>query len=59
MTEIDKAFREFALDHLNHFGFFPVEFEFDDQVFDVNWVWNKLIENDFFGITYMRGKKDE
>ena len=53
MTEIDKAFRDFALDHFDHFGFFPVEFEFDDQVFDVNWVWNKLIENDFFGITYV------
>jgi len=49
MTEIDKAFRDFALDHFDHFGFFPVEFEFGDQVFDVSWVWNRLIENDFFG----------
>ena len=56
MTDVNTAFRDFALDHFDHFGFFPVEFEFDDQVFDVNWVWNKLIENDFFGITYMRGK---
>jgi hypothetical protein len=49
MTEIDKAFRDFALDHFKHFDAYPMEFEYDDQVFDVSWVWNRLIENDFFG----------
>ena len=32
-------------------------YNLDDQVFDVSWVWNKLIENDFFGITYVSSRE--
>ncbi len=34
-----KEFEQYALDHIEHFGALPVEFEIDDVVYDIEQCW--------------------
>lgn len=38
---LDSAFKDFAEDHLEHFGAIPLEFEFEGRVYDADWCWTK------------------
>jgi hypothetical protein len=48
MSLIDEAFKEYVLDHFEHFQCFPLEFEYCTTVYDMTWVWDKLEELNLF-----------
>ena len=50
LMNLNKAFEEFVLDHFKYFDVYPMEFEYENIVYDTEWVWNKLRELNLFEI---------